>query len=719
VTEPQPQNANAGPDDEGLLLGQIAETNYDTFEESPAETDDERTYSQDTTFTQYGDLQLLTNGPTVERVQPEAANPVVGQSPTFDNPDEDKDNFYLLGISGYYVGRKYRIKKGITRIGRDKRLNDIVVKKNLSGKLDKSVSRRQASIIYRKGQYTLLDKRGRSHTWLNKTKIEMSKELQLEAGDEIEIISDRQNHIFRFVREGDWDFSFPQRAGAWHLRHRLGVLNGFTACVAIVALILISTSAMTLRQINGGPGKLKIKESLWGMPHANGSTPSESSAAMADLNQDNHPEIIYISQTGELIALDGLTKQPMWKVSDSQANADYGVTVADLYNRGNPYVIVVTDDGRVRAIEGNLGIESWHSEILPSLIGPPVVADFNGDRAKDIAVVSEDNTLSVWYLGPNVSRWKHGLNKLITSGLSAADLSGDGIADILAGTADGEILIFDGLAEKLWREINVNDELAKATGNQTGNHSITIPIASGDFNNDGMPDLVAMTSLGWTIAFSGGTFDRFWYLEPRSDSSVEARNPALAIGDMDGDQNHDVLILTADAQLRVVQGLGTSDDQSMLMWEFPKTFGLNGNTSNPVLVDFNKNGTEDVGIDLGGSFVVFEGTTGEQLLSQRLGNGVSFSQPLVGDLDSDNQTDIVLRKMDGQFYKLETNRLSLPGEVIWGQYLGTSTHVGRSEYEIPKTGNHYMLILVSVIMTLAVAGLQVLVRTNRAKLAYY
>jgi pSer/pThr/pTyr-binding forkhead associated (FHA) protein len=150
----------------------------------------------------------------------------------------DKTIYYLLCIYGFYTGRKFRVKKGITRIGRDKKLNDLIIQKNSKGILDRSVSRRHASIRYKNNRYFVMDKRSKTRTWLNKQRIDPDDKALLHPGDEIEIISDTKNHIFRFVEEGDWDFTFPKRAGKWHIRNRLKLLNTLSVIICALAVVL-------------------------------------------------------------------------------------------------------------------------------------------------------------------------------------------------------------------------------------------------------------------------------------------------------------------------------------------------------------------------------------------------------------------------------------------------------------------------------------------------
>ncbi|RMF60246.1 MAG: FHA domain-containing protein, partial [Calditrichaeota bacterium] len=80
---------------------------------------------------------------------------------TDDEIEKPDTTHYLLGIHGYYLGRRFRVKHPETRIGRDPKHNDIVIRKNAKSKTDHSVSRRQAIISFKNGKYVISDRRSK------------------------------------------------------------------------------------------------------------------------------------------------------------------------------------------------------------------------------------------------------------------------------------------------------------------------------------------------------------------------------------------------------------------------------------------------------------------------------------------------------------------------------------------------------------------------------
>lgn len=122
---------------------------------------------------------------------------------------KSEPNVYLLAISGPLKGEKFRLKKDINRIGRDRKQNDIVIRNDSKGELDKSISRKHAEIEFKDGRFYLSDRASQMRTKLNGHTISTDEILTLNVGDVVEISSIKESTIFRFAEEGNFDFSPP------------------------------------------------------------------------------------------------------------------------------------------------------------------------------------------------------------------------------------------------------------------------------------------------------------------------------------------------------------------------------------------------------------------------------------------------------------------------------------------------------------------------------
>ena len=96
-----------------------------------------------------------------------------------------------------------------------------------------------ATISYRSGQFFVTDKRSKTRTFVNQTKLEPTDKVLVREGDEIEIVSDQKSTIFRLTRTGVSDFRPPRKAGLWWVRYsgRLFVLLSLVSFVVAAGAI--------------------------------------------------------------------------------------------------------------------------------------------------------------------------------------------------------------------------------------------------------------------------------------------------------------------------------------------------------------------------------------------------------------------------------------------------------------------------------------------------
>lgn len=128
------------------------------------------------------------------------------------------DEYYLLAVWGPLAGRRFQLKPGETKIGRDKEANEIVVREDEQGELDTSVSRRHASFfwsnIFAPGgggvDFSIIDVGSKLGVMVNGKKIKPEKGFPLKPGDEIGILSEKVPTIFRLASGDRLDFAPPR-----------------------------------------------------------------------------------------------------------------------------------------------------------------------------------------------------------------------------------------------------------------------------------------------------------------------------------------------------------------------------------------------------------------------------------------------------------------------------------------------------------------------------
>ena len=632
--------------------------------------------------------------------------------------------YYLLGIYGYYLGRKFKLRSSRTKIGRNSKENHIILRRNSKRRRDKGVSRQHATITNKEDRYYIRDKKSTWGLRVNRKKVEPSKKVYLDPGDEIEFLTDSRSHIFRFVIEGDWDFSSPKKAGAWHIRNSSTIITVLSAIVILIAGFLLANSFRTTGNMDRNPVSLSAKESFWCRGLDNPDLPKDrlvfsTYPAMADLNGDSFIDVVFIDTSGILKSINGATKKPLWVNREFETNFNERITLEDLNNDNNPDVIVQSKDSRVRVISGANGREILRSPVLENpLTGAPIVGDFNGDGFKDLAVTAGNNSVYIGFLSSSKPNWTRlEIQDSIRSFAAAEDVTGDKVHDILIGTETGKIIIIDGTVPEVLGAIDINEELSKALGSFNLSTQIRFPASFADLNGDNSNDIIVSTEQGYIIAINGKTHERLWWDEADAESqSTGTGKQSISLGDFDGDGLLDVANVTLVGRLRVILGRDMGKDRKSVLWEYPSA--APGEFIGPAAIaDFNKNGIMDIVIAGQNGFIyIFEGSTGEILWKSADNAEDLISPPLIGDLDNDGYLDILAYRADGNFYKISTNSPTVGNTLPWGQTFGNSGHTSAATFFQPNHATSNLLIITLISIIFGTIGLNLFLRKKRSDL---
>ncbi len=625
-----------------------------------------------------------------EHVQTEAPS----ESAPRRNQNVEKSPYYLLAIYGPYLGKRFQLNFGETRIGREVRLNDIVIRENRKGAVDPSISRRHATISYRNNFFYLSDKRSKSRTYLNQDKLTETEELLLTPGDEIEIVSDQQSTIFRFVAEGNWDFSFPQRAGAWWLRYRNQGLTYGSIVLTLLAIALVGFGWYNLTILTDVPKPFKAEyhtyakiEPTLGEQAANIKIDSlalrPSLPVLAHLNHEEYVDLAIVRSDGSMIAVDGKNRRRLWQMTSIVLDANHPPTIADLNDNGLDDVVALTADAHLVAIDGLHGAEIWTSPFLvKEVAGSAVVGDFDDDGRLDVAAINTEGVLHVGYARLQEPEWVS-LNIEMPSfaPLSCYDLDDNGADEILIGTEHGLVLIYDGVERRIKANVDVNLSLNKLKGRFNENHQIRYIAGVADLNGDGNGDLVVSTRQGNLVCMDLSnqnlegkikTRDLWWSDLKRGEDSTETFCYPFVLGDVDGDEIVDVVAASNDGSLAAFRGLGRDGQKQPELWRVESGRIV----QQPVLFDCDHDERADVVVaDQEGRIKVLNGKTGATLWEDRQVMINPGEAPLLADLGDDAVLDILLFGADGVAHVFETNRRVPFSCVIWGQRFGSAANL--------------------------------------------
>ena len=288
------------------------------------------------------------------------------------------------------------------------------------------------------------------------------------------------------------------------------------------------------------------------------------------------------------------------------------------------------------------------------------IADVDGDGLPDLVIADqESNTVGVLLnLGSGVFADKVDLVPGSTrpTFVAVGDLDGDGHPDV--ATANSGTWTFS-----LYRNVSsagkvlFSDRLDYATPNSPS------PIAIGDMNADGKPDIATANGDSSVSVFRNTTVGRMISFDRRSDHAFGRKPNSIVIADLTGDDVADVAVSSWDResvsvfQDTIVGGVITLSP--------PVTLQMGGRPSCLAVADFDGDGRRDLAVANSSS-----GSTGNRIsILRSLGNGafapktdlvagVGPSCVSVGDVNGDGRVDLVATNTEDESVGVYINAAS-------------------------------------------------------------
>jgi hypothetical protein len=326
-----------------------------------------------------------------------------------------------------------------------------------------------------------------------------------------------------------------------------------------------------------------------------------TSIAIGDFNRDGIPDIAVVNECGASSACTSGTISVYLGKGDgtfaqaanspiSMGQFTFSVVVADF--DGDGYSDLAVSNGEVITILHGNGDGTFMQESNISDIGGGYlsVGDFNGDGIPDLAIFG-GNGFTV-FLGKGHGSFTQAAGNADSAdgqidSMAVGDINGDGIADIVTANYGGTLSIFLG---------NGDGTFKKETPVNLGSVLAPWSVAIGDFNSDGKADLavasqVQMSTESYgtlTVLLGDGTGN--FSEAPNSPMGVGVNPRAVAVGDFNADGIAD-LVVSNDYYGTVQIFLGNNDGTFSQPSISPITIG--GNADAIAIADFNGDGISD------------------------------------------------------------------------------------------------------------------------------
>jgi serine/threonine protein kinase/tetratricopeptide (TPR) repeat protein len=387
-----------------------------------------------------------------------------------------------------------------------------------------------------------------------------------------------------------------------------------------------------------------------------------SSVAVGDFNHDGIPDLVVSNNVtfGSVNVLlgkgDGTFQEAVKYAAGSGA---IDVAVADLNGDGNLDLAVANgNNNKVNVLLGNGDGTFQAAQTYVAGVAPAVsvaVADFNGDGVPDLVLADPFTTNNdgqggsvAVLLGKGDGTFQAALNYAAGRSpdyVAVGDFNGDGKPDLAVANADGN---------------NVGLLLGRGDGSFQAAPSYSAQawptnMAVGDFNRDGIPDLAVpniggffpLHSLQAPVSILQGNGDGTFQAAVNYQAGSQSID--LAVGDFNGDGILDLVASNLTGTVSVLLGNGDGTFQHAV------NYPLSDTPSTVAMGDFNGDGIPDLAVANPGLNHNLQGT-----VSILLGNGdgtfkaaevyaagIYTYSVAVGDFNGDGIPDLVVANTGG------------------------------------------------------------------------
>lgn len=291
-----------------------------------------------------------------------------------------------------------------------------------------------------------------------------------------------------------------------------------------------------------------------------------SSPAMADLDDDSKPDVVFGTNRGRVYALDGEKGSVLWSIKTPIGAFRSSPLAYDVDGDNNTEIVIGSSNGTLYCIDGKSGTIKWRYQTGDEISSSPSII------GSDIVFGSADNKTYALD-GKGKSDWNLSVDSPIVYSTAAA-LSGGSFA---IGTNDGRMLI--AASGKVYREFKANGSItgSPAVGVSGSNEIIVFGSAveediHGNYIKQVDNRIYAINSYGVLLwSFDTGGWSVF-------------SSPALA--DVNRDRKLEAVVGTREGRLYVLDA-----ETGKKKWDF---FDGTGIYASPAIADVDGDGDAEI-----------------------------------------------------------------------------------------------------------------------------
>ena len=308
------------------------------------------------------------------------------------------------------------------------------------------------------------------------------------------------------------------------------------------------------------------------------------------------------------------------------------------YSSGKEVAVAFNDVGTYASAPQLNLLWSYDTGTGKPIVFAPILTDINNDGILEV-VFPCGSKIYALNASNGQKLWDFSMSKLVLVSPAAGDVDGDGEVEVIVGSMANDTYALDGSDGSVeWSLLNMDGYSYKA-------------ISLGDLDSDMLPEVILVSS------------DKLLYVIDGDGSIITRRDIGLAypprvigVGDTDVDGENELVVSNA-------YGVGCVESNGVKIWE--RDLLLEKDVS-PVLWDVNNDGILDViAAASNGSIYAFDGSTGVVIWGVSIDMRPKYT-PVLGDIDGDRWMELIVYGSPSvgtgsKVYVLDSE----DGDVVW------------------------------------------------------